>query len=221
MISTGVYTTGMAQFLARRGHKVGVISAHPYYPEWRVRAGWSRLRYVRPALDQAHPSLSVTHCPLYVPKHPNGLRRILHHASFPFTGLISAVASSLSKGRPDVVMIIAPSLLSAVSACIAARIARAKTWLHIQDLEVEAAVATGLLKEGGRVEQLALAFEQFILKRFDKVSSISSAMLTKLNLKGVAKKRIVELRNWADLDLVTSGPVDARMPRERPPFTTL
>ena len=211
IISTGAYTTGMAKFLAAQGHKVDVITAHPYYPEWRLRQGWPRLKYVKDAPDPKFERLNVIHCPLYVPRHPTGLRRILHHASFALTAFIPAVANSFSKGRSDVVIVIAPSLLSAVSACIAARIAGSKTWLHIQDFEVEAAIATGLLKKRGRITQLALAFEQFILKRFDRVSSISSAMLTKLSLKGLAKERIVELRNWADLDLVAPGPIDERM----------
>lgn len=211
MISTGVYTTGMAQFLARRGHKVGVVSAHPYYPEWRVREGWPRLRYVRPALDQAHPSLSVTHCPLYVPRRPTGLRRILHHASFAVTSLPAALAYALSRARPDVVIVVAPSLLSALTGLIAARVSGAKTWLHIQDFEVEAALATGLLKQGGRLGRLALAFERFVLKRFNRVSTISAAMLAKLPQKGVPADRVRELRNWADLDLISPGPADAEM----------
>ncbi|ARU00902.1 WcaI family glycosyltransferase [Yoonia vestfoldensis] len=211
IISTGVYTTGMAQFLARRGHNVSVVSAHPYYPEWCFRKGWPRLRYVRSALDQAHPSLSVIHCPLYVPGRPTGLRRILHHASFALTSLAPALASALSRARPDVVIVVAPSLLSALTGLIAARVSGAKTWLHIQDFEVEAALATGLLKPGGRLGRLALAFEQFVLKRFNRVSTISAPMLAKLPQKGVAQDRVRELRNWADLDLISPGPVDAKM----------
>jgi colanic acid biosynthesis glycosyl transferase WcaI len=106
---------------------------------------------------------------------------------------------------------VAPSLLSALTGLIAARMSRANTWLHIQDLEVEAALATGLLKPGGRLGRLALAFERFILKRFDRVSSISAPMLAKLPLKGVAQDRVRELRNWADLDLISPGPIDAEM----------
>ena len=149
----------MAKFLAAQGHKVDVITAHPYYPEWRLRQGWPRLKYVKDAPDPKFERLNVIHCPLYVPRNPTGFRRILHHASFALTAFIPAVANSFSKGRSNVVIVIAPSLLSAVSACIAARIAGSKTWLHIQAFEVEAAISTGLLKKRGRITQLALAFE--------------------------------------------------------------
>lgn len=211
IISTGVYTTGMAQFLARRGHKIGVVTAHPYYPEWRVRVGWPRLRYVKSVVDQDDKNLRVTHCPIYVPSHPTGLRRIVHHISFALTSLPPAIAAALSRARPDAVIVIAPSLISALTGLLTARVSGAKTWLHIQDFEVEAALATGLLKPGKRLGRLAIAFERFVLKRFDRVSTISAPMLAKLIQKGVARDRLRELRNWADLDLVSPGPVDAQM----------
>lgn len=211
IISTGVYTTGMAKFLAKKGHKVSVIAAHPYYPEWRIAKGWPRFRYIKEELDQDNPTLSVTHCPLYVPIRPTGLRRIAHHASFTLTSIVPALASCFSKSRPNVIIVVAPSLLSALTGLIVAKICNSKTWLHIQDFEVEAALATGLLKSGGFIGILALGFERFILNKFDKVSTISKAMRAKLVKKRVAIHKITELRNWADLDLVCPGPVDEEM----------
>jgi colanic acid biosynthesis glycosyl transferase WcaI len=211
MISTGVYTTGMAEFLAKRGHRVEVITALPYYPEWRVRPGWPRMRYVREAHDKGTDIPRVTHCPLYVPGRPTGLRRIVHHASFALSSLLPAMRAALSIDRPNVVVVIAPSLSSAITGILAARMSGAKTWLHIQDFEVEAATATGLLKRGGWLARSALWFEQWVLRRFDRVSTISAAMLSKLPQKGVAQDRVRELRNWADLDLVSPGPIDTEM----------
>jgi len=37
----GKYTGEMCQWLAQRGHEIRVVTAPPYYPEWRVRAGYS------------------------------------------------------------------------------------------------------------------------------------------------------------------------------------
>lgn len=104
--------------------------------------------------------------------------------------------------RPDVVFVVAPALVSAPIGLAAARVSGAKCWLHIQDLEVEAAFATGLLKERSLVGSAAVAFENRIHKRFDRVSSISEAMLVKLASKGLPPDRVVELRNWANLDAV-------------------
>ncbi|PJC71406.1 MAG: colanic acid biosynthesis glycosyltransferase WcaI, partial [Zetaproteobacteria bacterium CG_4_8_14_3_um_filter_59_5] len=41
----GKYTGEMAEWLSEQGHEVRVVAAPPYYPEWKVRDGYSALRY--------------------------------------------------------------------------------------------------------------------------------------------------------------------------------
>ena len=195
MISTAVYTTGLAEYLAKEGHEVEVVTALPYYPAWRVMDGWRGLRWRR---NPAKPGLRVTHCPLYVPTTPTGPRRVLHHLSFALAALPVALWSALRR-PPDLVFVVAPSLISAPVGCLAAWVGRAKSWLHVQDFEVEAAFATGLLRENSRVGKLALAFEACVLRRFDRVSSISGPMVAKLAAKGVSARHTTEVRNWANL----------------------
>jgi colanic acid biosynthesis glycosyl transferase WcaI len=98
-------------------------------------------------------------------------------------------------------MTIAPSLIAAPVALLAARLAGAKAWLHVQDFELEAAQATGLVSSGffGR---LAAAFERRVLRSFDRVSTISPQMCARLIAKGVAPERVIELRNWAEIDAI-------------------
>lgn len=204
IISTAVYTTGLAEHLADEGHRVEVITALPYYPAWRVFEGWRGFHWKR---ETPKPNLTVTHCPLYVPARPTGAKRILHHASFALSALPVALASAL-RLRPDLVFVAAPSMVSAPVGWCAARLCGAKTWLHIQDFEVEAAFATGLLNAESRIGRAAKRFEAWVLNRFDKISSISAPMVAKLREKGVAQARVFEFRNWANLSRVT--------PREAP-----
>lgn len=199
IISTGLYTTGLARKLSARHHDVKVVTAHPYYPAWRRQAGYPRFWYRRALLDG---TVSVIHCPHYVPARPSGTKRILHHASFALTALPVMLYRAATQ-RPDLVVIAAPALLAAPVAWLAARLSRAKCWLHIQDLEIDAAFATGLLKKGTRSGRLALMFEKFILSRFDKISTISTPMMQKLREKGVDDSRLYELRNWAELDHIS------------------
>lgn len=204
IISTAVYTTGLAEHLADEGHRVEVISALPYYPAWRVFEGWRGLHWKR---ETPRLNLTVTHCPLYVPARPSGAKRILHHASFALSALPVAIAAALRR-RPDLVFVAAPSMVSAPVGWCAAKLCGAKTWLHIQDFEVEAAFATGLLKAESRIGRTAKGFEAWVLNRCDKISSISAPMVAKLREKGVAQARVFEFRNWANLSRVT--------PRETP-----
>ncbi len=104
--------------------------------------------------------------------------------------------------RPDVVFVVAPSLVSAVAGWVSARLSGAKLWVHVQDFEVEAGFATGAFSPDSRIGRAARAFEGWMLRRCDRVSSISASMVRKLVAKGVDPARTFELRNWANLDHV-------------------
>jgi colanic acid biosynthesis glycosyl transferase WcaI len=198
MIGTAVYTTGLAEAMSNSGHDVTVVTALPYYPAWKVTTGWPRYRY---SSERPEGGPWVIHCPLYVPAEPTGARRMLHYATFALS-IAPQMFWRAIRQRPDLVVVIAPSLVSAPVGWLSARLAGAKCWLHIQDFEVEAAFATGLLKEDSQVGRMARNFERWILNRFDRISSISLPMLAKLKEKGVAAGKIFELRNWANLNKV-------------------
>lgn len=191
-VGIGPYTQGLAEALATRGAKVRVVCGQPYYPQWRVYAafagrGWSTTE---------ENGVEITRCPHYVPAQPSGLKRIIHLASF----ALAALAPVLRQGRnkPDLVIAIAPALPSVVTAWLAARIARAKLWVHVQDFEVEAALATGLLDKGNPLARAASWLERRLLKLGDVVSTISPQMCRRLTDKGVPPERVLEMRNWSD-----------------------
>jgi colanic acid biosynthesis glycosyl transferase WcaI len=79
------------------------------------------------------------------------------------------------------------------------------SWLHIQDFEVEAAFGAGHV-EGDRLRRFAIAIENRIVRAFDYVSTISPAMVERLNRKGVAAERIRLLPNWVDTDEIMPLP---------------
>lgn len=198
-IGIAVYSTGFAREMAKRGHIVSTFCAHPHYPQWRRRAGWPRFGYHTLKTDDA--KLKVVHCPLYVPKKPTAKSRILHYATFAISALPRLIGDAL-QNRPDIVFIVAPSLVSAVSGVITARLTGAKLWLHIQDYEVEAAFATRVISPESRLGRAALTFEGWMLRKFDMISSISLPMLDKLRKKGIPEENIYEFRNWANLQKV-------------------
>ena len=45
LVGIGKYTAEMAKWLVEEGHDVKVVTAPPYYPEWKVYEGHSSLRY--------------------------------------------------------------------------------------------------------------------------------------------------------------------------------
>ena len=196
LVGCGKYTSELAEDLVRRGHTVEVVAAPPYYPAWKIGAGYSGARWTRDVLN----GVTVHRTPLYVPRRPGSLRRIAHLASFGATALPAAV-SVARRFRPDIVFAVAPALASAFAALSAARVSGAKSWLHVQDFEVDAAFGLGILKSR-RARAVALGLERSLFRRFDRVSSISSQMVCRLIEKGVDPDRAMEVRNWVDVDAV-------------------
>ncbi len=193
-IGIGAFTGGMARGLARHGLNVRAIVGKPYYPQWRVwdgyrGGGWRRVN---------EQGVSVTRCPHYVPATPSGLKRIVHLASFALAALPPALGAAFGRGRPQVVICVAPALLSVPVAWLLARLSGAKLWIHIQDFEVEAAFATGLVESGGLAARLARGVENALLRLADRVSTISPQMCAKLLEKGIPPARVTEVRNWAN-----------------------
>lgn len=193
----GPYSAGLAAALTRLGHRVDVVCANPSYPFWKPFDGFPRWRWSRRSEEGA----TVHRCPVYVPRRVSGATRILHYASFVLSA-VAPVCRILFGARPDVVMLVAPTLLAAPLALLAARIAGALSWLHVQDFEVEAGFATGQMQPTGYAAKAALLFERFSLRRFDQASSISAEMCRKLIDKGCAPEAVYELRNWASAALV-------------------
>ncbi|TDV18257.1 glycosyltransferase WbuB [Paraburkholderia caballeronis] len=207
MSGVGKYTAEMTELLAARGHDVRMVCAPPYYPQWRVQDGYRAWRYRR---DEWH-GVRVWRAPLWVPSRPGGLKRIVHLASFAAASLPLLIRHAA--WRPQVVMLIAPTLLCAPGALAAARAAGAKTWLHIQDFEVDAAFDLGLL-QGGRAARFARAMERLLLRRFDVVSSISAKMVERVVDKGVDAQRAVCVPNWVDTSAIYPLPAPSAY-RER------
>lgn len=187
----GKYSGDMAAWLSLHGHDVRVIAAPPYYPAYRLDPGYRWRPFCRERVAGA----TVWRAPLWVPRKPRGISRILHLASFAATSLPLALANAA--WRPDVVLTVAPFLTCAPAAWLTARLCGAMAWLHIQDFEVDAAFDLGLLKGRG-LRRLAVSMERQLMRRFDVVSTISRRMLERLHAKGVDPEQTCLLPNWVD-----------------------
>ena len=203
----GKYTGEMAAWLARRGHEVTVITTRPYYPEWK-RPGWAGWTWRRETWEGCR----VVRCPLYVPRRQTGLRRILHLASFGLSCIPAALLQIL-RGRADIVMVTAPTQFSAPAAWLVARLMRAKAWLHVLDLELDVAFELGFIRNRPIVS-LGRRLERWMLRRFDRVSTISSRMLEAIERKGVARDRLELFPNWVDTEAFRPLPRPVALRRE-------
>ncbi|MFT3805099.1 MAG: glycosyltransferase WbuB [Burkholderiaceae bacterium] len=194
LTGVGKYTGEMAQWLAQAGHDVRVVTAPPYYPEWKIADGYRRRRYQRETIG----GVDVWRAPLYVPANPRGFSRVAHLASFALSSL--PLMLKQLRWKPDVIWVPQPTLFCTPTALLASKLSGAKSWLHIQDFEVNAGFGLGLLK-GNWLRRLILSGERRLMNRFDRISSISDAMagLAREKMRG----RPVEVfPNWVDIDAI-------------------
>ena len=199
LVGVAKYNTELCEVLAAKGHEVRVVTAPPYYPSWKVCAPYKAWAYQSEILN----GVRLQRVPIYIPKNPSSVRRLLHHASFAFTSAIPIFITAF-RWRPHLVFAVAPSLMSAPAAAIAAHITGARSWLHIQDFEIDAAFGLGLMR-GSLLQRLMLAFERNILRLFDRVSTISPQMLLRLEQKGVHATKLREVRNGVDTKKIAPG----------------
>lgn len=196
LTGVGKYSGEMAVWLAARGHEVRVVAAPPYYPAWRVAEAYRGRLFHQETLD----GVKVWRAPLWVPARPGGLARVLHLLSFGLGAALPLLWWAL-RWRPQAVVCVAPFFTAAPASLLAARLAGAPAWLHVQDYEIDVAFSMGLLK-GGLLKRAVAAAERFLFRRFDRVSSISQRMLDRAGDKGVPAVRRVMFRNGVDVDAV-------------------
>jgi colanic acid biosynthesis glycosyl transferase WcaI len=187
----GKYTGEMAEWLSQQGHDVRVITAPPYYPDWKISKQYSALLYRREIIN----GVSVWRCPIWVPKQPSGLSRIVHLASFALSSLPIMISQIFWK--PNIIMVIEPPLFCAPTAIITSWFCRAHSWMHVQDFEVDAAFNLGIISVPW-LQSLVLKLESSLMKRFGSVSTISDQMLLQLIRKGVHSDRQVLFPNWSN-----------------------
>lgn len=185
---TGIapYTTGLAGYLADRGHQVTVMTGLPSYPQWRVYDGY-RLRFSTRELINGIDIRRRWH---YVPRKQTAVRRALYEASFAVTGL-----PVLTRARPDLVMGIVPSLSGGVLARLSARRFRVPYSLLFQDLVSLGALQSGV-DGGGRVAGLVERLEGWIARDAASIGIIAEGFRAHLERLGADPERIHGVRNW-------------------------
>lgn len=192
----GKYNSEMMQWLADNGFACSVISTYPYYPYWEVQppyAGKNKWYHKEYQTTPSGNKITIYRCPHYVPSKPRGRTRALLDLSFCFFAGLRLI--TFLGRRYDYIMEVSPPLAPGVLAGTFKSLFKAKFLYHVQDLQVDVA---NDLKMINSLRFLSFLFkiEKYILKRADKISTISEGMAMRLRLKSY--KPIHLFPNWAN-----------------------
>ena len=190
-VGIGKYTGEMVDYFLENGFEVKIITSVPYYPNWRS----DKNKYYKETKN----NLEIFRCPLWIPKKPNGLKRIIHLISFSITSF--PIYLYHLSWNPNGIITIAPSIFNAQIVIFLKRFykRKVKTFLHIQDLEIDAAFDMNLIKNN-LLKRITKEWEKNLINSFDIVSTISPDMLKKLEFKKIKKDKLFYMPNWINLD---------------------
>ena len=187
----GLYSTQWVEFLESKGAKINVVTAFPYYPQWEIAPEYKK----KPTFfSEKIGSTQLYRYKQYTPKKPTFGKRIIHILDFTFGSFFNLFKIK----KCDLVISVIPFTSSALLGYIQKKRFGAKSWVHIQDFEFDAAFQSGLTKKSqkGVIYKILMVLERAILNRADTVSTISNMMLQSLQKKSKAPTYF--LPNWID-----------------------
>ncbi len=199
LTGSGKYTTELAEWFAAQGHRVEVITSVPHYPQWRVAPEYRHLKFRR----ERHAGVAVSRTNVYLQENDGNIgakARILLETSFSFTSIRSWLPIWLGIRKFDAVISVCPPLQMGLFPWLLRQIHRTPWIMHVQDLQVDAALDLNILKLPGAARVL-LSIERFLLQRADRVSTITLAMGRRIQAKGVDAGRIWQLPNWSSVEI--------------------
>jgi colanic acid biosynthesis glycosyl transferase WcaI len=188
--SVAPFTTGLSEHLAAQGHVVQVVTAFPYYPEWRIWEGY-RGRMTQKEERNGAQIRRVRH---FVPRRASSLlQRLLHDFSF----TAAALTAGLAAKECDLIYCSCPPPALALAAYVLGKIRSVPYILKLTDLASDAALATGILRDGVLL-RCARALEQFVYRHAEAVVCLCEGFRGQLAQSGILAHRLHLIPDWGD-----------------------
>lgn len=194
---TGEVMTSIVEALARRGHRVHVITSLPWYRDHDVDPAWAG----RPWRRESTPWGRITRIHPFPTDKTNIPARAL--AFLGFTGAATA-AALFSRGAVDAAMVMSPPLPLGAAGWVAA-VTRGIPWVfNIQDVFPDVAVELGAISDP-RVIRAAAWTERFLYRRADAVTVLSEDLRDNVaaKLEGHRPQKVRVIPNFVDTERIT------------------
>jgi len=199
MTSVAPFTTGLCEHLVKHGHRVSVISAFPYYPQWRVHDKYQGLLYKREQIN----GVDVRRVIHFVPSKPRNLaQRLFHDISFSFNAMLTIPLV----GPVDGIFCSSPPPFLPPVAWLASRIRDVPFAMQLTDLAADAGTSLRIMDEQTWLVRWAHALEKFNYARAARISVLCSAFKKNLIRMGVPAEKIYLVPSWADVESIRPLP---------------
>jgi len=200
-IGIGVFNHGMAEYLARQGHEVTVVTAFPWYPSWRVGHPYAG----RWSMAESEGGVTVLRSFVPSPRKVSARTRVMHETIFALSSCWHLLKLLFKK--IDAVIVICPPLQLGFWAWLFCRIKHMPFVFHIQDLQIDAAADLGLIKNRFILSFLR-RWERFLFRRAAVLSTISDGMKKRIEAKSTFRRPVFLFPNWVDTQFMRPMPRD-------------
>lgn len=198
-ISVAPFTTGLCEHLVEQGHRVSVITAFPYYPQWRTYDGYRGLLYKYERIN----GVDVRRVIHFVPSEPKKLaQRLIHDITFSFNAMLAIPPV----GSLDGIFCSSPPPFMPTVAWLASRLHGVPFAMQLTDLATDAATSLGMLNREGWLVRWAHALENLNYERAAGISVLCSGFRDKLIRRGVPAEKIGIVPTWADTETIRPLP---------------
>ena len=191
-IGSAPYCADLAEWMAKQGSRVTVLTGRPQYPHPDMFPGFGPRWLGRETIA----GVDVLRLGTWVPRLRSTLARIVCEALFLLGGL--AALSFRRLERRELVISVCPSILSVALGLFLKR----PEGRHVAIVhDIQSGLAGGLGMVGGRIVRLIRWCERLVLNRVDMVSVLTAEMAARLRELGVtAPIEIVPI--WVDTDVI-------------------
>ena len=197
--SVAPFTTGLCEHLVEQGHRVSVITAFPYYPQWRIHDGYRGSLYRRETIK----GVDVRRVIHFVPSRPRNLvQRLLHDITFSFNAMMAIPAV----GSFDGIYCSNPPPFVPTVAWLASRLRDVPFAIKLTDLASDAATSLGIMKGQGWFARCARTLEKFNFERAAGISVLCSGFMENLIRRGISADKISLVPDWADTESIRPLP---------------
>ena len=185
--------TELAEGMVKRGHKVRVITAMPWYPEGEINPEYRGKLFSTENIN----GVKVQRCYIWTRRK----RNVINRAGFELSFMLLSLIQAFRGWRPDVILLTVPGLPVSVSAAILGTIYRCPVVLNLQDILPDAAVHVGLIKNP-KIIAVLKKLEKFAYSMATKISVIADGFTKNILAKGVKLEKITEIPNWVDINFI-------------------
>jgi len=195
--SVAPFTTGLCEHLAANGNEVTVVTAFPYYPEWRVWDGYRGSLYRKESIH----GVTVHRVAHYVPRKPS---RLIERLAYDISFTVNCFVAALFTGRCDIIYCSCPPPTVAFAAYLLGLIKGAGYVMKLTDLASDAALATGIMKPGFAI-RLARIFEAFSFRKAQAVICLCQGFIDRLKERGIQEEKLRLISDWGDTENLRPG----------------